>query len=128
MCRATVTRPADAMMHDMTGSTFDSMVRQPGGRDQTGVRIVRLPDRGRTPCIPEGPTTLIADGEVYQANLVKVALNVMTRPGESENVLPEVLRRWFGTDAGRPRTAFRVAFEEREGSWMVAPCRQESGT
>jgi hypothetical protein len=55
-----------------------------------------------------------------------VALNVMTRPGKSENVLPEVLRRWFGEDAGRPGTAFRVTFEEREGTWTMAPFGRES--
>ena len=102
------------------GAGFVGRVSHSGGRP-----IVRLPDRGKTPGMPDGPTTLLADGEPYQANFVKVALNVMTRPGASENVLPEVLRRWFGANAGRPGTAFRVAFEQTEGAWTMAPLRAE---
>jgi hypothetical protein len=102
---------------------FVAKVSHSGGRP-----IVRLPDRNRTPGIPEGPTTLIADGQSYQAHFVNVALNVMTRRGGTENVLPEVLRRWFGLDAGRPGTTFRVAFEQRERSWTMAPLVREGGT
>jgi hypothetical protein len=46
---------------------------------------------------------------------------------ETVNVLPEVLRRWFGENAGRPGTAFRVAFESRERGRTMAPLRQEGG-
>jgi hypothetical protein len=97
-------------------------VSHSGGRP-----ILRLPDRARVPDIPEGATAVSADGEPYQANFAKVALNVMTRPGETKNVLPEVLRRWFGETAGRPWTAFRVAFELKEGAWTMAPSGQAGG-
>jgi hypothetical protein len=70
---------------------------------------------------------VFADGEPYQANFVKVAVNVMTRPGETENVLPAVLKRWFGKDAGRPGTAFRVAFEPKEGTWTMSPFGHADG-
>lgn len=38
------------------------------------------------------------------ARFVKVACNVLTRPGTPDNVLPEVLTRWFGDHAGEPGT------------------------
>jgi hypothetical protein len=52
---------------------------------------------------------------------VKVALNVLTRPGATANVLEEVLRRWFGAGAGKPGTMYRVAFEQKENTWTMAP-------
>jgi superfamily II DNA or RNA helicase/diadenosine tetraphosphate (Ap4A) HIT family hydrolase len=101
---------------------FVARVSHSGGRP-----ILRLPDRAKTPGVPEGATMLVVDGETYQANFVKVALNVMTRPSETENVLPEVLWRWFGKEAGRPGTSFRVTFELKEGTWTMAPLDRGGG-
>jgi hypothetical protein len=81
-------------------------VSHAGGRS-----ILFLPDRRSNPDIPSGWMEVEADGERLEANFVKVAVNVMRRPGTEDNVLPEVLRRWFGERAGQPGTSFRVAFE-----------------
>ncbi len=72
--------------------------------------IVFLPDRTAHPEIPSGPTRVIAEGETFSANFVKIAINVMTREAEPEgtNALPELLRYWFGPDAGRPGQGQKV--------------------
>jgi hypothetical protein len=61
------------------------------------------------------------DGVQYQAHFVKVALNVQRTPGDTENRLPQVLRGWFGADAGRPGTRHQVAVELRDGTWIMRP-------
>jgi SOS-response transcriptional repressor LexA len=39
--------------------------------------------------------------------------------------LPELLRGWFGPDAGLPGTAFQVSFVYRDQQWHVAPLHVE---
>src|SRR5690606_8128216 len=73
---------------------------------QSGVRpILKLPDRDQQPGIQEGWRAIVADGEDYQAKFVKIAVNVVARPGSDQNVLPGILRRWFGPEAGQPGRA-----------------------
>lgn len=86
-----------------------------------GRPIILLPDRRKAPELPHGLTNVIVDGEPYECKFVKIALNVMTQPGEKANVLPEVLRRWFGSDAGKPGTAFQVVFRQENEHWTMAP-------
>jgi hypothetical protein len=81
---------------------------------------LRLPDRETTSGIPAGWTQVIADDEEYEANFVKVAVNVMRRPGLEDNELHRVLRDWFGADAGLPGTTHHVRFEPREDGWHLA--------
>ena len=46
----------------------------------------------------------------------------MTRPESlEENVLPAILRGWFGEEAGRPGRAERVVFERRGDEYATAP-------
>jgi hypothetical protein len=40
--------------------------------------------------------------------IAKIAINVVRKPGEETNLLPEILRRWFGDDAGLPGRGERV--------------------
>jgi superfamily II DNA or RNA helicase/HKD family nuclease/diadenosine tetraphosphate (Ap4A) HIT family hydrolase len=79
--------------------------------NRSGDRPILFPlDRDDSPSIPEGWTPIILDGEAFEANFVKVAVNVVRRPGSDENVLPEILMRWFGEDAGRPGSNHSVEF------------------
>jgi len=87
----------------------------------SGNPIIRLPDRARVEGIPEGWVPVDSDGETLEANFVKIAVNVMRRPGSGENVLPEVLRGWCGQDAGRPGTRQLVEFSQRGEKWSLAP-------
>jgi superfamily II DNA or RNA helicase/HKD family nuclease/diadenosine tetraphosphate (Ap4A) HIT family hydrolase len=98
-----------------------------GGRFQcrvshaSGKPIIRLPDRERVEGIPEDWVPVDAAGESFEANFVKVAVNVMRRPGGEANVLAEVLQSWFGPDAGKPGTRQLVEFAKVEGRWLLAP-------
>lgn len=86
-----------------------------------GKPILFLPDRAQTPLVPQGWTTITANGQVYEASFVKVAINVVRKPHTDQNLLPELLRGWFGADAGKPGTAFRVSFAQDGDQWHMAP-------
>ena len=86
-----------------------------------GKPILFLPGQPERDDLPEGWTDVDADGETLSANFVKVAINVAHRPGETTNVLPEVLRRWFGEDAGAPGTRHAVALERVGATWRMEP-------
>jgi len=84
-----------------------------------GKPLLFLPPRDRTAGIPEGWVDVTIDGEAYQANLVKIAINVVQKAEEEENQLPGILRRWFGPNAGLPGTTHMVEFvRDGEGYHM----------
>lgn len=86
-----------------------------------GNPIIRLPDRGRVEGIPVGWVDVDVGEEAVQANFVKIAVNVMRRSDGEENVLPEVMRGWFGADAGQPGTRYQVQFSTIDGAWQLRP-------
>jgi superfamily II DNA or RNA helicase/HKD family nuclease/diadenosine tetraphosphate (Ap4A) HIT family hydrolase len=86
-----------------------------------GNPILFLPDRDAYPDLPEGWTELRIDGDILRANFVKIALNVVERAGGEENVLPQVLRKWFGEDAGLPGTRHQVMLKLEGDGWSLAP-------
>lgn len=85
-----------------------------------GQPIIRY-DRGRHPSLPEGTTTFLAEGEEYEGDFVKIALNVARRPGGRGNALHALLRGWFGPSAGLPGSRHRVLLEQVGGSWVMRP-------
>ena len=88
---------------------------------QTGGKpMIKLNSRHRGE-LPEGRTALWVDGVLYEANFVTIALNVIRPVGGEENVLPELLRGWFGPTAGANGTRHEVQFEERDGRWTMEP-------
>ena len=104
---------------DREGAHFSCRVSHSGGNP-----IIRLPDRNRAEGIPEGWIPVFASGDSFDANFVEVAVNVARRSGSEENVLPELLRSWFGSDAGRPGTRHMVEFSKGESGWALAPAGQ----
>jgi hypothetical protein len=54
------------------------------------------------------------EGEDCETRFVKVAVNVIRKPGSDRNELPGLMRKWFGPGAGLPGTNFSVVFERRE--------------
>ena len=96
---------------DSTG--FVMKVSHTGGKP-----ILFLPDRKQSPGIPEGWQIVSIDGTPHRANFVKIAVNVARQEGGTENVLPEILRKWFGPDAGRPGTDFRVESVPEGEAWV----------
>lgn len=98
---------------------FVAKVSHSGGRP-----ILFLPDRARNPSLPTGPTEVrLPDETVWIFRMVKVACNVAHPKGESSNKLPDLLRSWFGADAGAPGTGFTVGFDFKDGQWTAEPVR-----
>jgi hypothetical protein len=99
-----------------------------GGRDlvlkvshTNGSPILFLPNRDTHEDLPEGWTDLRMGDEMVSANFVKVAINVARRPGNNENVLPQILRQWFGEDAGKPGTRHQVILKREGDGWQIQP-------
>jgi hypothetical protein len=98
-------------------------VSHAGGRP-----ILFLPSRAQNPGLPSGPTPVQIDDTAYEADFVKVALNVVRLPGDARNRLPEILRGWFGPDAGLPGTRHEVVLDQGDDAWRLRPAnRAETG-
>jgi hypothetical protein len=93
----------------------------------SGRPILFLPDREVVEDVPEGWQTIVVDGEELQANFKKIAVNVVTRPGSTENILPEILRKWYGSDAGQPGRRQSVVFERAQHGYAMRPAEPEEG-
>lgn len=98
---------------------FACKVSHSGGRP-----ILFLPDRETHLDIPEGWVSVDVSGRRYEANLVKIAINVIREPGKETNVLSAILTEWFGPDAGRPGTNFQVIFEPVEEGYRMRPANE----
>jgi hypothetical protein len=85
--------------------------------------ILFLPIRKSHPQIPSGWTNILVNDHRYEANFVKIALNVVrsAESSSSKNELPGLLRAWFGPDVGLPGTQFRVAFEQTTNGLEMKP-------
>jgi hypothetical protein len=94
-------------------------VSHAGGRP-----ILFLPDRSTVSFIPTGSVPIVANGETYEADFVKVAVNVVRKAGSDRNELPGLLRGWFGADAGLPGTGFTVVFEQKGDTWHLSPVQR----
>ena len=95
-------------------------VSHTGGRP-----ILFLPDRPVQPNIPHGWTDVLVEGQPYEANFVKVAVNVLRRKGSTKNILSETLHQWFGKNAGLPGTSFQVIFRSTEDGLVFEPFDHE---
>jgi superfamily II DNA or RNA helicase/SOS-response transcriptional repressor LexA len=78
-------------------------------------------DRSHRPDTPAGETEVEADGELYSFRFVKHFINVATRTGSEDNVLPDLLRSWFGAEAGWGKDFVALSF--RRGRWRLEPVR-----
>jgi superfamily II DNA or RNA helicase/diadenosine tetraphosphate (Ap4A) HIT family hydrolase/HKD family nuclease len=138
--------PAIDVVDDI-GETFDAMVEElvdyrlarylfgkdglPGGGQleracrlkiiQAGGKPILMLNRARNPKLPEGEMPFVANDVVYTGNFASIALNVARRPGEPGNLLPDLLRSWFGADAGKPGTLHFVELVPGESNWHLRP-------
>ena len=86
--------------------------------------ILKLPARvGQN--LPTGEVDVRVDGAVWQFRFANIACNVARPAGTIANQLPDLLRRWFGLDAGRPGTAFEVRFERSPDGLWATPVRRD---
>lgn len=88
--------------------------------------ILFLPPRDRMAGIPLGWVDVEADGITYQANFVQIAVNVIHLDGNTSNQLPDLLRRWFGQNAGQPGTTSMVAFTREDHTYRLTPLTGEA--
>lgn len=86
-----------------------------------GQPILFLPPRAQNPGLPEGWTDVRVGDATYSANFVKVAINVMRQSRSETNVLPDLLRKWFGPDTGAPGTRHRVSLRRIGSDWNLEP-------
>lgn len=91
-------------------------VSHAGGRP-----LLFLPNRQTQPNIPRGRVDVSVEGQPYEVNFAKVAVNVLRRKDSTKNVLPDTLRQWFGKDAGLPGTSFHVVFRFTEEGLNLEP-------
>jgi superfamily II DNA or RNA helicase/HKD family nuclease/diadenosine tetraphosphate (Ap4A) HIT family hydrolase len=92
-----------------------------------GSPMLFLPPEPQRSDLPEGWTDVSVDDAAYSANFVKVAVNVVRESGNEYNHLPQILRRWFGPDAGAPGTRHAVALERKDNGWHLMPLGRRSG-
>jgi superfamily II DNA or RNA helicase/HKD family nuclease len=83
--------------------------------------ILFLPDRTTHPDLPEGWTDIQVNDEGLRANFVKIAVNVVRRSDGEDNVLPQILRSWFGEDVGKPGTRHQVILKLGRDAWSLSP-------
>ncbi|MFM7073700.1 MAG: DEAD/DEAH box helicase family protein [Planctomycetota bacterium] len=87
-----------------------------------GRPILFVPEQTQLPGRPVGPTQVfLPNGVRWEFKFVKVACNVAWPVGEKRNRLGDLLREWFGADAGLPGTDFRVRFTRVDGEWHATP-------
>ena len=97
--------------------TFEAKVSHANGRP-----ILFVPDKTVCPGRPVGPTPVqLPNGSRWEFKFVKVACNVAAPEGETSNQLSELLRDWFGPNAGLPGTGFVVRFTRDGDAWSASP-------
>ena len=90
--------------------------------------ILFLPDRANNTGIPTGWQRVEVGDRKLFFNFVKVAVNVVAEEENSTNILPQLLREWFGPDAGLPGTNFQVKCEHTNDGFIVTPLTHEQDT
>ena len=106
--RARLRQPLDAALAfdaTVTWNQRHPILKIPGADTRPHGRIqVRLPD-----------------GETWEFSLMAQFCNVAHPLGEVRNQLPDLLRKWFGPDAGKPGTQARVHFALETAGWTLSP-------
>ncbi len=96
---------------------FEAKVSHSNGRP-----ILFVPDKTVCPGRAVGPTLVqLPNGSRWEFKFVKVACNVAAPEGEASNQLSDLLKNWFGPNAGLPGTGFVVRFTKEGDTWSASP-------
>lgn len=108
---------------DETDSDSEKIVAFEGKVSHTNGRpILFIPETTVCPGRPVGPTPVkLPDGARWEFKFVKVACNVAAPEGERGNQLGDLLKKWFGPNAGLPGTGFVVRFTKDGDIWTASP-------
>ncbi|MBU6277594.1 MAG: DEAD/DEAH box helicase, partial [Planctomycetes bacterium] len=112
-------RPEPSAASATAAVAFRAKVSHTGGKP-----ILFVPSVESLPGRPTGPTRVrLPDGTKWVFRFVKVACNVAhpAAAATAANQLPDLLRRWFGADAGLPGTGFEVEFAFAGSGWTAEP-------
>jgi hypothetical protein len=82
-----------------------------------------LPSAAASLGLDQGPISIVIEGDIFEAMVAKIAINVVRKTGEAANRLPEILKTWFGDDAGLPGRGERVKLVRNETSFEIKPLR-----
>ncbi|MCA9599553.1 MAG: DUF3427 domain-containing protein, partial [Myxococcales bacterium] len=85
----------------------------------SGGRPILRFDRAVRSDTPSGETPVEVDGERYTFRFAKIAVNVVTAAGGGANVLPALMRGWFGPAAGQPGTHHTVELLRTNERWLL---------
>lgn len=90
-------------------------------RNASGNPILML-GRDRNPDLPEGRGVPVrCDSEWMTFDFMKVAVNIARRSPDGDNELADLLRGWFGPDAGASGTEHRVRLWHGSDGWHAEP-------
>ena len=80
------------------------------------------PDRAtRTQTCPRAPLPSRSTAPPTRPTSSRSPSTSSAHPGDDRNRLPEILRGWFGPDAGLPGTRHEVALEQGSDGWQLRP-------
>jgi superfamily II DNA or RNA helicase len=97
--------------------SFKAKVSHAGGR-----AILFLPELSKLRDRPFGLLKVsLPDNSEWEFKFVKMACNVAGPGGGKTNELSNLLKRWFGENAGLPGTDFKVLFKRQGSQWSVQP-------
>ncbi|MEY4679674.1 MAG: hypothetical protein RLZZ276_1323 [Pseudomonadota bacterium] len=97
-------------------------------RNTGGNPILFLPSGAAAASFPRGDLDAMIDGERLVVCVRKVAVNKVTTKGSRTNLLPGILRHWFGEDAGKPGTGFKVWLRRRGDVVSMEPVSLDRAT
>lgn len=92
-----------------------------------GNPILFLPTSPGSPTLPQGALQVEVDGQSMEAVVAKIAIEIMRRPGEAFNELPDVLRAWFGKGAGVPGRSDRIRLRKSPNGIVMEPIGTRAG-
>ena len=91
--------------------------------------ILRLPPAAQRPAKVSGEIDVrLPDGASWRFRFGTEACQVAWQVGKARNMLPDLLREWFGPGAERPGTGLRVRFERSADGWRVGPAGEATVT
>lgn len=138
MVAAEMREVLQGLVRELADWRLAEYLARPANDEQGGVAMLKVSHANGRPILflptgearsglPDGWTPVDIDGKAHEANFVKIAINVVRETGRTENVLPGILRGWFGPDAGLPGTQYSVECRESEGRWVLAPVGRAAG-
>jgi superfamily II DNA or RNA helicase/diadenosine tetraphosphate (Ap4A) HIT family hydrolase len=82
--------------------------------------IIKLPKRTDEANIPVEWISVEIDGRTYAAKFAQQYINVVRETQDAKkNVLPDILRSWYGPTVGQSGTRFEVQLVQESGVWHV---------